>query len=140
MSFREKSIWVSLVVILLAFGYYFINAFNLLTDPDAYDGQLVGWFIGIVVVIIILEVTLHIVLAIASRKEAEADEDEREHLIELKATRFSYFILASGVFFAMASAVLGQSAAVMATIILFFFVLAEVIGYATQLVYLRRGV
>ncbi|MBD3386672.1 hypothetical protein GF407_17345 [candidate division KSB1 bacterium] len=157
MSFQEKSIWICLVVILLIsvpyFTFTFSAFFEAFSDPNPDDTNpflTIPLFIGACVLIAIVVAVLHIVLAIAFYKETEAGEDERDNLIELKATRISYFILVLGVwttgasmflfllFLAKANVFLLPLA--MANIIMFFFFLAEIVGWSIQLFYYRRGI
>ena len=140
MSFQEKSTWVSLVVAILIFGSYFTIAFRELSDPDADNPKIIGFFVIAIVLMVIIEIVLHISLAIAFRKDAEKAADERDNLIELKATRISYFVLAFGVWIASISILMVESLLAMVNIIMFFFVLAEIVGSTTQLLYYRRGV
>jgi hypothetical protein len=144
-SYREKSIWVSLLSTLFIFGYYFYSAFAILRTPILHmphDSMfaLMGLFIGVMVWMIIVQIVLHIILAIVNRGEAEKDEDERDKLIELKATSISYYLLVLGVWMTIFSLFVIQSPAWTATILLFTTILAELVGFAVQLFYYRRGV
>ena len=155
MSFQEKSIWVCLAITLTVFGSYFIFAFDAFSE--AFSNQDAGEsafatipiFIGSVIALSIIVAVVHVVLALVFSKEAEAGGDERDNLIELKATRISYFVLAIGV------VATGLSLAFllpltethvlllplgMANVIMFFFFLAEIVGWSLQLLYYRRGV
>jgi len=140
MSLQEKSIWISLVVTLLIFGYYFASAFRVFSDPAADQTKLIGLFIGAVVLMIIIEAVLHIVLAIAFKREAEKSEDERDKVIDLRARRISYFVLSFGVWTMGISVLVDASPLELATIMMFFFILAEAVGFSTQLFYYRRGI
>ncbi len=99
MSFKEKSIWVSLIVTIIIFGFYFVFAFTTIKNNSAEAARtsLLGIFIGTIILITVIQIILHIVLAITFRNEAVKGEDEREKLIELRATRISYFFLVAGV-------------------------------------------
>ena len=138
LSFKEKSVWISLVVTLLLFGYYFIRVISE-GNISAPNSSLLNLFSIIVVLIIVIQITLQIIIAILHRKEAGKGEDEREYLIELKATKISYFIIAFGVWIGTLSLFLNLSAFVIANIIMFFFVLSEIVGFALQLYYYKRG-
>jgi len=140
MSFQEKSTWVSLGITLLIFGAYFTFAFGVFSDAETPAGVLIPVFIATVVATTIIQAFLHTILGIAFNKEAEKGADERDHLIELRATRISYFILVFGVFATGVSMLLTASPIMMANIILFFFILAEVVGFSIQLFYYRRGI
>ena len=138
-SFQEKSIWISLVITILLFGLYFVMAFIVFTNPYDPNTNLVGLFIGVIILYVIFQIVLHSLVAIVHKKEADKSLDERDNLIELKATRISYFILVLGVWVTGTSMLPGSSL-MMAHIIMFFFVLAEIVGFLIQLFYYRRGV
>ncbi len=140
LSYREKIIWISLISTTLIFGYYFFSAFKVFNDPEVANETLIGLFIGLVIWIIIIQIILQILFAIANKKEALKGEDERDKLIELKSTRVSYYILVLGVWFSVFSILTISSTFILANLIMFFFILAEIVGYITQLVYYRKGI
>jgi hypothetical protein len=139
LSFQEKSIWISLVTTILIFGFYFTQAIRAFDSPDVHGTYLIGLFIGIIILVVIVQIVLQSVLAIAHRKAAEAGTDERDNLIELRATRISYFVLVFGVWATCTSMLIHRSPLVMANTILFFFILSETVGFTSQLFYYRRG-
>lgn len=140
MSFHEKSIWITLIVTLAVFGFYFAQAITVFTNPELPDENLIGLFIVVVVFVIILQIILQSILAIIHRKEAEKDGDERDKLIELKATQTSYFVLVFGIWTTCISILAIHSPLIIANMILFFFIAAETIGYIKQIYHYRRGV
>ena len=79
-------------------------------------------------------------MAIIYRAEVEEGSDERENLIRLKATNISHSILISGVWFASVTFYLLPSAFMLMNLIIIFFIVSEIIGYVTQLIYYQRGV
>ena len=85
MSFQEKSVWVSLIIILLAFGSYFSSIYDGLQAGSLDRLEVVGLFIGLVVTVIALQIAGHIVIALANPKDADQPGDERDKLISLKA-------------------------------------------------------
>ena len=107
------------------------------------------WGIVIVLTIfgtIITTIFTHIFSAIFQAiKTGEEDpkiediEDERDKLIELKGTRVSYISSSSGVALSMLAFVLGQPPLVMFSLLIFFGLIAQVIGDASRLVLYRRG-
>lgn len=139
MTFQEKSIWVTVVVTVIIFGYYFTQAIIIISNPSIPEVALIGLFIGVTVITIIVQIVLQSVLAIANRKDAEKGEDERDKLIELKATRISYFILIFGVWTTCISILIISSTIILANLLLFFFIIAELTGFISQLIYYRRG-
>ena len=140
MSFREKSAWISLLSILVSFGYYFTAL-----GRSLYDGQgPARYFVGVLVACIIgqvaMQVVLHIVAAVQAPKEARAAKDERERLIELKSLRIAFYVLVVGVLLVAGSMHVGAGKVLMANGILLALVLAELVRCSGQIVYFRRGV
>jgi hypothetical protein len=134
---------------LLILGYYLIKILQMVEGNGLVAAQvfrLAGIVIaaGIIVNIsanILTNIVLSIVHAIRTGKE-EAErfiEDERDKLIELKGTKFSYIIFSVGVLIAMITFVVGQPALVMFSMIVFFAILAEIVGDIVQIVLYRRG-
>ena len=139
-SFKEKSLWTSLIITIVIFGYYFSRVFSALNQPTVDTSGLITLFIGVVFAMIVLEIVSHITLTAIYKKEASDFNDERDKLIELKAIRISYYILILGVFQAVVSLLMGKAPIMSTNIILLFFVVAQIAGDITQLVYYRKGI
>jgi 4-hydroxybenzoate polyprenyltransferase len=147
-SFREKSAWISLAVLLVVFIPYFLNVFRLFGAGLLSAGAVMGLFIAATIVVILLSATFHILLAVFGRVEPP---DERDRAIELKSFRIAYGILTVSVFcligtvviVALPSAQSPPRAALGPVFLsqLFFlcFVLGEAAKYFTQAVCYRRG-
>jgi len=136
-SFKEKSIWTSLIITIIVFGYYFTRVFNQTTDDSA---NLIVLFVGVVIAMIILEIVSHIILAVIYKKEVNESSDEREKLIELKGIRISYWILIFGIFQAIVSLLMNKPPLMVANIILLFFVFAQIFGESIKLYFYRKGI
>jgi len=148
LSYQEKSILGSLVAMLVVYGYYFAAVLHNVGQPEFIGAGLGRLFLA-VVAIIVIEIVYHIVLALESKPEPK---DERDILIEAKGYRNAYFALSTGAFLVIAGVIaagLSRGASpmpvnvtlfLMANIVLLFMVVAEVIKFATQLLYYRRGV
>ena len=139
MSFQEKSIWISLILTILIFGHYFYRAVRVFSSPDLPESKLIALFIGAVFTLIIIQIASQSILAFSHKKEAAQGKDERDHFIQFNSSRVSYFILAVGVWAAGISMLFHTSTMIMANIIMGFFILAETVGYAAQLIMYRRG-
>lgn len=94
MSFREKSIWISLISTVLIFGDYFLNVISLGGLP-AEDAKAAALELSLraLILIIIVEVLFQGMLAINNRKEAGLGADERDKLFEFKGNKFGYTVL-----------------------------------------------
>lgn len=122
MSYREKSVWGSLIGVMAVYGWYFAM-------PPA-----VGRLILAVVLLIAIEVIFHITLALKTKPEPM---DERDRVIEAKGYRNAYLALVSGV---IAPIFLPLPPAMAAQVVLLALVVSEIVKSATQLYCYRRGV
>jgi hypothetical protein len=138
MSFREKSAWISFVLIAVAFGIYFSRVVQVFATGRGRGG-VPGLFFSLVVALVVLEVALHVAIAIQSPREARTPKDERERLIDMKATRIAFPVLLVGAFAAIGTVHLDVGRGVMADAMLFAIVLAELTRFGAQIVYHRRG-
>jgi hypothetical protein len=132
-TFREKSLWITVVSTLAIYGYYFWKALTIgERDPGAV-GVLFG---ETVVLLILVAIAGHVVLAIRSRPEAL---DERDRRIALVATRNGYYVLISGASCALGVVAMGVGGFWSAHALLAAIMLAELVKSASQLVSYRRG-
>ncbi len=136
-SFQEKSIWISLITISLNFGYYFDRVFKMATQDEINVVENIVLLISVIVMVIIVEVVFHIIIALRNKPQAL---DERDRLIELKATRNAYFVLAFGIFLPIACIAASVRPFIVAHVIMFIFVLSEIVQFLSQLLYYRRGI
>jgi hypothetical protein len=138
MSFREKSAWISFVLIAAVFGIYFSKIVQVLVTGRGRGGTA-RLFLALVAALIVLEIALHVAIAIQSPREARTPKDERERLIDMKATRIAFPVLLVGAFSAIGTLHLDVGRSVMADAVLFAIVLAELTRFGAQIVYHRRG-
>jgi hypothetical protein len=144
LSFREKSLWLMIVSLVIAFGFYFTNAlrahFALARRGEAgaltVTAAQVGLFVVAVVLSVVLAVLGHVLIAIIDRR---GETDERDRLISLKGERNGSFVLATGVFCSLCLAVFTPGNFVFTHVLLAFWVLAQLVEYGSQLVLYRRG-
>lgn len=151
MSFREKSIWISLVSTILIFGDYFLNLLSLSGLPvDVAKSAALGLFLRSIFLIIVVEIVFQGMLALSNRKAAELGADERDKLFEYKGNNIGYTILVIGVFITLGRIVfielnpefiqdsgLLNIPFLTAHILLFSFILSEVVRFFGQLYYYR---
>jgi hypothetical protein len=150
MSFQQKNITVSLANFTLILGFYLIRVFQMIRDGSFNSAnvfRLWGIIIALAVVVTIFATILtHIVSAIIQairtgneRPDIEDIEDERDQLIDLRGTKVTYLASSIGVFLSMLTFVFGQPPLVMFTLLIFFGVLAQILGDVLRLVLYRRG-
>jgi hypothetical protein len=138
-SFHEKSLWVSLAGLLLAFGGYFYSAYLTVLPTTAAKNvlpQQAGLFIAATVVLVVLLVAGHVVVALLDRR---VETDERDRSIELRGGRYGSYVLATGVFVALCTSLMTEGNAVMAHVLLGSWVLAQGVEIVSQLVMYRHG-
>lgn len=148
MSFQEKNVTVSLVNFSLILGFYLIRVFQMI-QGESFNStnvfRLWGIVIALAVVVTIAATALthivsHIIHAIKTREKPIKDiQDERDKLIDLRGTKLTYFVSSIGGFLSMLTFVLGQPPLVMFTLLIFFGIVAQIIGDISRLYLYRRG-
>lgn len=135
-SFEEKSVWITLLSLLAAFGCYFFCAGAMLAagvhETIAYL-PVFGVFTALLVVLI---VGGHLAAAIASRPEGR---DERDRLIEWRAENNSSWVLGLGVLGAVFALASPLPTAWVANGLLATLFLSEVVCRSLRIYYYRRG-
>lgn len=139
-SFEEKSIWVSLVIIIFVFTGYFSQVYEGLMSGTLDKATVFGLFIGAVVSIVVLEIVLHIVIAITNVKDADQPTDERDRLFSMRAGNISGWVLGFGVLIISAHTFMQELDSLwVANLLLFAVFVSQLVSYALQLFYYRRG-
>lgn len=139
MSFREKSAWITLLSLLVAFTPFFYFSYQALTGQLGHRHATTLAF-TLIAAFVVLEIVLHTVAALLAPAEARTPRDERERLIAARATNVAYPVLLVGVLMSAAVIHLTTSAWVMQQAVLLTIVVAEVVKFGTQIVLFRRGV
>ena len=149
MSTKKNEITVTLVCSLFILAYYLVNIFQMLQGGGLNSEEVFRLWIVVIIANIVLTIAgfiisyivINIVHAIKTQKEEEVRmlEDERDRLIGLKGDRVSYIAFSIGVFLSMLTFALGQPPLVMFSLIVFFSLLAEILGNISQLVFYHRG-
>jgi len=149
MSYQEKTITVSLVNFILILGFYLIRVFQMI-QGGSFNSTNVFRLWGIVIVLAIVVTILATILthivsgiihAIKTKEEPDIEDiqDERDKSIDLRGTKVTYFASSIGVFLSMLTFALGQPPLVMFTLLIFFGVVAQIIGDISRLYLYRRG-
>jgi heme/copper-type cytochrome/quinol oxidase subunit 2 len=137
MSFREKSVWISFLIMLALFGVWAWNFGRGLTGQAA-RADVVRLSIMLLIFAVVLEVVLHIVLAIWSPREARTPRDERERLIELYATRIAFRVLVGAALLTVGSAHIGARTGVLMNAMMLSVILALLVKFGSEVVLFRR--
>ena len=135
--FHIKSAGISMTIIVLVAMYAVANLMPMLSSDAAIPQGGLSLVITTVVGVILLEIVLQIVLFIgAGRIEKRTAVEE---LISLKASRNAHLVLTAGSFAIIASMFLGLSAFEMGSGLLVVFLLAEVVKFASQIIYFYQS-
>jgi hypothetical protein len=133
LSFKEKSLWVTVVSTVVIYAYYFWRVIEI---GDGDPGAVAGLFVGIVIAMTVLHVVTHAAMAIYRRPE---HTDERDRRIAVIGARNAYYVLMTGVWGALGVTVLQLGAFWFAHAGLLAVVLAELTRCGSQLIHYRRG-
>lgn len=138
MTFREKTHWVALVVIAVAFGWYFFRLHTALPHGPgniaASGGLLTAVTIGI---ILAMSIIIGIIAAVNPR-DAHAAADERERSIHWRGTHYAYYPLVLGVWLCIGLIFAGYSTPTLLNTLLAVVVFAEMVRIGVQLYLYRR--
>jgi hypothetical protein len=148
MSFQERRSIVNLVSTILVIAFYSAFMLQRLPDGNAYSPEVFRFwgtfFLILVPVMIISRIVIHIVFyvvnTIATKEEESSVTDERDHLIELKAIRFSLYVFAFGFLLAMGSLLIDLSPSAMFSILLCSAFLSEIVSEISRFYFYRSGV
>lgn len=150
MSFQEKNITVTLVNFTLILGFFLIRVFQMI-ENETFQPTNVFRLWGIIILLSIIvtiaaTILTHIVSAIIEAiktgdkdPQIEGLADERDNLIDLRGTKVTYLVSSIGMLLAMLTFVFGQPPLVMFTLLIFFGVVAQIVGDIVRLVLYRRG-
>ena len=136
-SFREKTAWISTLSMTGIYAAYFASVLR--RGPQA-AGRHFGGLLGTVIALALVQTVLTAAVALLAPREAKAPRDEREKLIELRATRFAYAGLATGIACACLFGAFDPPIVFNTNSLLFILVVAEVMRSGCQVVQYRRGV
>lgn len=150
MSFQEKNITVSLVNFTVILGFFLIRVWQMIQDGGLRAADVFRlWGIVIVLAVVvtifatilthIFSAVIQAILSGGEEPEIESLADERDKLIDLRGTQITYRVSSIGVLLAMLTFALGQPALVMFTLLIFFGVVAQIIGDISRLILYRRG-
>lgn len=134
LSFQEKSLWLMFGSLVTVFLFYF----GTVLPSEAVDvlPQQIGTFVLALIILVVMQIAGHIVIAIVDRR---AETDERDRLVQLKGTRNAGYVLATGVFLALCSALMSEGNFIFTHVLLGSWVLAQLVEIGSQLILYRRG-
>jgi hypothetical protein len=139
MSFREKSTWISFVL-LLAISVPMFLQFVRIESGHVSSQASFHIFLALVIGFILGEVVLHAIIVMQSPRDARAPKDERERLIDLKAMRVAFFVLMTGAILVIVLVHFPVDRFAILQGLLLAVVVAELTMLGARLVYYRRDV
>ena len=139
MSFREKSTWISFVLLLAISIPFFYQFVRIESGSTSSEGSF-HLFLALVIVFIVGEIVLHAIIAMQSPRDARAPKDERERLIDLKATRVAFFVLMTGALLVIVMVHFPVDRLEILQALLLSVVVAELTMLGARIVYYRRAV
>ncbi|GAA6205454.1 hypothetical protein [Thalassotalea sp. SU-HH00458] len=157
MSYKERSTWISLAILVYIWFDYFVQLFSLQGTEQLNVESVNSLLLAVVLKTIVLEIVLQIVLAIIDHKDANYADDERDKLISFYGSRNAYGILSVGIIMTVFHTVFPtlSSFSMMPTqalttislpneykimhIVIVFALAAELAKFSTQLFFYRRG-
>ena len=134
LSFHEKSLWLMFISLVGCFAFYSLTVLPS-SAVDVMPHQVVLFALA-VILLVIVQVVGHIVIAVVDRR---TETDERDRLIGLKGTRNAAYVLATGVFLALCTALVTKGNFVFSHVLLGSWVLAQLVEIGSQLLLYRRG-
>lgn len=147
LSFKEKSIWGSLLAVTGVSFLYFWSVIELAAAGVSDLRPLGNVGISMAVIFIIVVIAYHGIIAGLNPRDAGAGEDERDRLITLKGDRVSGVLLGIGVAGTIVYVAMGNLFAhvegndfTTVNLLLLSFAVSEIGKYVCQLWHYRRGV
>jgi len=137
MSFREKSAWISFVLVFLFGGLWLSNVIQ--TEFLGLRSDSMHAFLATLVGLIVAEIGLHVAIAIQSPRDARTPKDEREKLIDLRASRVGFYVLMIGAWASIATMhIRGTNKFTIVQAMMGAIIIATLTRFAVQIALYRR--
>jgi len=136
LSFREKSLWLTFLGLVAAYGAYFAAVLPGATAQVDLRPPQLGMLSLAVVALSVLQVVGQVVFAVFDRRTAS---DERDHLIALRGARNGGAVLSCAVAFALATALLRPGNFAFVHVLLAGWVVSQLVATGTEIALQRRG-
>ena len=134
MSFREKSAWIHMVILIVVYGNYFIRV----SRDDLSGPEALGLLLWLTVAFVVLEIVTFSIASALSPKDANEPEDEREKIIRWRSGEVAGYVLAGGALFALFIIQFDFPRVMIGNVILGSLVMSSVVDCAGQIVQFRR--
>lgn len=138
MTYREKTVWLTFVAMIIAYTLYF--GFVLSGHPAGREIFPMLWLFGSIAgtqaVVVIIG---YIILTLTTPKAERQRPDERDSAIRRRGATVAYYVLMAGTVIVGVGMPFSYSGVTIANAALFAIVLAEVVNDAIVLISYRRG-
>lgn len=138
MTYKEKTSWLILVAMVLAYSLYF----GLILAGHSAGTSLFAmlWLFGpIAATQAVVVIIGHIYLTIQARRSPRARIDERDRAIAARGTRISYYVLMAGTILVGVVMPFSDPPVKIVNTALFAIVIAELVGLLVVVTSYRRG-
>jgi len=147
MSYQEKRAIMSLISTILITALYSVYMAQRYPEGSSYSAEVFrfwgAFFLILIPVSIVAKIIIYILFsiinAITTREVEPSFSDERDKLIDLKATRNSFYAFIFGFLLAMVSLVMDMPPAAMFIILICSGLVSEIVGDISQFIFYRRG-
>jgi multisubunit Na+/H+ antiporter MnhG subunit len=137
MAFRERIEWLTLLVMVFAYGYYFTRVVGYAGGPTLME--TLWLFAKVSIVHAIVVIIGSIIIAVKWRKEAQAKSDERDRAISRRGSAIAYYVLMVGMILVGVIMPFTDQGAKLVNTALFALVIAEFVRHAIVLISYKRG-
>ena len=136
-GFRAKSAGISLFVVLMIATFYIVNTLSLRSGGEITRDDAIGLIITTIVLSIVVEITLQIVLFIgAGQIESRT---ERDKIATARSSSDAYFVLTMGAFVTITGMFADFTPIEMGNVLVVAFLVAEIVKFASQIMYYWRS-
>lgn len=135
MAWREKQAWLTLLVMVVAYGAYFA----LVTASERSLLDMLLLFGGVAIAQTVIMIVGTTLLAVQAGKEARAKADERDRAIERRGTRIAYFVLLTGMIIVGVVMPFSKQGWQISNAALLALVAAEIVRYGVVVASYRRS-
>jgi hypothetical protein len=137
MSFREKSAWLMVLLMMAAGFYYFHNVRAASKALGETASPLM--IIAFVVIVVIGSIVAQVVLAVSSPREANTPVDERELQIQFRSSHWSGYVLATCVVSSLGHFMAYSDGNMLFHLVFGSLIVSQITEYAFQIILVRRS-
>ena len=145
-SYQEKSTLLNLIGTLVISGIFWLYIYSTYPQQSLDSTSIFKYwgyaFVLLIAASVVLKVIASVVFSVANEvvnQEKELAPDERDVLIELKATKISFYLFTVGLALSVGTQALGWPPTAMFVLLICSAIVAEVVGDISKLYFYQRG-